>query len=282
VTVAGASQAAAAPSSGPASLVGLTQTQVRSELGAPSFIQNDIWSFDSRIGTLSVTFKNGVVSQVSPRDFDLGILKAKTPAEVAVYVEAAREERKRLEAEPLVRVTNAQALVIARQAAAVAENRVADFDTAFLTAAQKLAPEFTGPQSLSHSDGLSILISGPLGHFFAAARDRVRRFEPLTPAPAWRLEIDITIYPGQIDAPDIEKVIVQRNGVIVPPLRTALVAREMVTRMGAKTMIHSGSVAYPISAFQPGAGVIVTVIAIPASGPNITRTFGSQELRALQ
>ena len=48
---------------GPASsLVGLSQAQVRSELGAPSFAQNDILFFDSPIGTLRVTFRNGMVS----------------------------------------------------------------------------------------------------------------------------------------------------------------------------------------------------------------------------
>jgi hypothetical protein len=115
------------------------------------------------------------------------------------------------------------------------------FRTAFLTAAQKLAPEFTGMQSVVLSKALTILISGPLGLFLIDAGERVRKFEPLTPPHAWRPEVDIIIGPDQIDAPDIEKVIVQRNGVIVPPLRTALIAREMVTRMGAKSMIHVGS-----------------------------------------
>lgn len=66
------------------------------------------------------------------------------------------------------------------------------------------------------------------------------------------------------------------------PLRTTLVPRQMVTRIGAKEVIHSGEVVYPLSAFAPGAGVTVTVVAIPASGPNITKIFDSLELRTIQ
>jgi hypothetical protein len=47
-------------------------------------------------------------------------------------------------------------------------------------------------------------------------------------------------------------------------------------------MIHGGEVIYPLSAFEPGVDVIVTVSAIPASGPGITRRFGPIDLRAIQ
>ena len=169
-----------------------------------------------------------------------------------------------------------------KDAAASAANDADAFTSSFLLAVWKLAPEFKGPLSVGDSDALSIWISGPLGIFYGDARERVRKFEALIPAPGWQREVQVIVSPSQIDSPDIEKVIVQRNGAVVPPLRSTLAPRQMVTRMNAKSMIHSGTVTYPLSAFEPGAGVTVTVIAIPASGANITRTFGSLDLRAIQ
>jgi hypothetical protein len=125
-------------------------------------------------------------------------------------------------------------------------------------------------------------ISGPLGLFFSEARERVRKFEPLVPVPRWSPAIHILIDATQINAPDIEKIVVLRNGNAVPPVRTELTMHEMVAVMGAKRMIHEGQVTYPLEAFAPGAGVAVTVIAVPASGSNLTRTFTSTELRAIQ
>src|SRR6267154_1916360 len=72
---------------GPASsLVGLTEAQVRSALGTVSGSRIGAWYFDSEVGTLTVFFKNGVVSEVNPPGFELGVLAAKTPAERAAFV----------------------------------------------------------------------------------------------------------------------------------------------------------------------------------------------------
>jgi hypothetical protein len=350
------SGASAGATSGPASsLVGLSQAQVRSLLGPASGVESYAWYFDSPVGTLTVFFKNGVVSAVEPIDFEKGVLAAKTAAERAAFVDAVRAkekaeeerrkaevdlarekadadkkkadadaeaarvkvqaelvafrekaaaeaaaakakanadalaarakadtERRRRESAPFVRLTNSEAQLAITDAAASARNSVDAFDAAFLQRVTRLNPDFRGPQAVAQSDALTILISGPLGLFYSEARERIRKFEPLTPAPAWRPEVHIVVNPTQIDAPDIEKIIVQRNGVVVPPLRVALTPREMVTHMGAKSMIHSGEVMYPLSAFEPGAGASVTVIAIPASGSNIVRTFGPLDLRAIQ
>jgi len=190
--------------------------------------------------------------------------------------------RAKAAAAPLTRVTYLQAQAIMWEAAAGAANNADAFTASFLTAVWKLAPEFTGFQSVVDSDALTISLSGPLGIFYGNARERVRKFQSLIPAPGWQKEVQVVVSPTQIDSPDIERVIVQRNGAVVPPLRSTLAPRQMVTRMNAKSMIHGGTVTYPLSAFEPGAGVTVTIIAIPASGANITRTFGSFELRAIQ
>jgi hypothetical protein len=73
-----------------------------------------------------------------------------------------------------------------------------------------------------------VALAGPLSLFFTEASERIRKFEPISPPPTWSSEAHVLVTPSRIDAPDIEKVIVQRNGAIVPPLRTNLVVRELV------------------------------------------------------
>lgn len=196
---------------------------------------------------------------------------------------AAAAERKRKEGDPFVRVTASQAEAISADAVGQAKNDSDAFRKTFLAAIAKTAPEFSLLAGvISNSDALSINIAGPLGVFLSSASERVRKFEPLTPPPVWSPAIHVIVSPSRIDAPDIEKIIVQRNGSIVVALGSTLAPHELVTASGAKRMIHSGVVTYALSAFEPGPDVTVTVIAIPESGTNITRTFDSIELRAIQ
>jgi len=39
---------------------------------------------------------------------------------------------------------------------------------------------------------------------------------------------------------------------------------------------------FPLAAFEPGADVHVTIIAVPSAGSNITKTLGPLDLRAIQ
>jgi hypothetical protein len=197
----------------------------------------------------------------------------------------ALAERKRREAEPLARITESTARELLTKAAREAKNDPNAFTASALSAIAALSPEFGfvgGLQKVIASDALDIDVAGPVFRLMSDLRERVRKFEALVPSPAWAPEMVILVGPKQIGSPDIEKIIVQRNGEIVSPLRTTLSPRVMVTAIGAKQLIHSGTVSYPLSAFEPGAGVSVTIVAIPASGANITKTFGSLDLRALQ
>ena len=55
------------------------------------------------------------------------------------------------------------------------------------------------------------------------------------------------------------------------------------TAFGAIAVAHSaGEVVFPLSTFEPGEGVMVRVIAVPASGANLNRTFTLMALRAIQ
>jgi hypothetical protein len=59
------------------SLIGKTHSQVRAKIGVPTLVQDDIWYFDTPVGTLRVYFKNGVVSEVHPSNLRLGHVAAR-------------------------------------------------------------------------------------------------------------------------------------------------------------------------------------------------------------
>jgi hypothetical protein len=92
--------------------------------------------------------------------------------------------------------------------------------------------------------------------------------------------VRIQVEPSRIDGPDIIKIIVERDGKTIEPLSNTLAPKELVTRLGAKVVLHSGVVTYPCSAFAEGA--TVTITAIPESGSNLTRTIPSKMLATLK
>jgi hypothetical protein len=188
---------------------------------------------------------------------------------------------KRREAAPLTRVAETQLRPMVTSSVSAAHNDVAIFDKAFNAAIHAVAPDYHGAVSLVSTEQLSAIALGPVARMHLEAREAVRKFEVFSPAP-WANAMDIEISPLQIDSPDIEKIILQRNGVAVAQLQSTLAPRELTTRMGAKATLHAGRVRYPVTAFDPGAGVTVTIIFIPASGTNIVKTFGSIALRAFQ
>ncbi len=107
-------------------------------------------------------------------------------AESHLADEARAAERRRKEAEPLIRVTAAQAVAMIRVAAKLASNDADSFERAFLDSVAKIAPDYRGPQFMDAPDGLTIMVLGPLAMFYSEARERVRKFEPLSPPPSGR------------------------------------------------------------------------------------------------
>ncbi|MGE0392762.1 MAG: hypothetical protein AB7I25_08140 [Vicinamibacterales bacterium] len=121
-----------------------------------------------------------------------------------------------------------------------------------------------------YSEELTILVSSPYEVFRTGLSEAIRKRNPISSAPVPSGYI-LTVSPSRITSPDIEKVILERDGTAVTPIASALVARELSTRLGAKTVLHAGTIGYPCSAFAPGATVRIT--AIPASGENIVKTL---------
>lgn len=204
-------------------------------------------------------------------------------------INAADDDRKKREAAPLVRVAEAQARTLAETAAAGAAGDPAAFQRAFRAAVRIAAPDYNGPQTIFGSGTLRITLAGPLAKFEAAAMEAVGRGQPLARV-AWSPDATISVLPQQPDSPDIERVVVQRSDasrplgseIVIAPLSMTFAARPVQFVSGMTKRIHTGDLVFPLSAFEPGPGVMVRVIAVPAGAAPINRLFTGLQLRAVQ
>jgi len=153
---------------------------------------------------------------------------------------------------------------------------------AALDATVGVAPNATVLQRgvvVSHSDELSVIALFPYDTFRTSLLEALRKKEPIESGIV-PLGVRIVVSPSRIDAPDIEKVVVERDGRVIAPLSSSLIPKELATRLGAKRMIHSGEVLFSCSAFAPGASVTVT--AIPTFGDNLVKVITSETLATLK
>ena len=109
-----------------------------------------------------------------------------------------------------------------------AQNNVTVFDKETATAFSAVAPDYRGPVTILVQEGLTVLATGPVALLHFVAREATRKFEPM-PVTAWSNAVMIGINPTRIDSPDIEKVIVQRNGVTVAPTASNLSLRQLTS-----------------------------------------------------
>jgi hypothetical protein len=201
----------------------------------------------------------------------------------------ADDERRKRDAAPLVRVGEPQVRQAAQAAAAAAARDAAAFQRGFRAAIKDVAPGYGGPQTVIGTGALRITVSGPIARFEAEAMAAIGRGEPLARV-LWMPDATIAVLPQQSDAPDIERIVVQRSDssrplgseIVIAPLSSTLAARPLQFADGTRTTLHSGEIVFPISAFDPGLGVSVRVIAVPAAGAPINRTFSAVQLRAIQ
>ena len=199
--------------------------------------------------------------------------------------EAARKAR---ETAPVPRLTETQVRDVAKAALTEAGGDAMKFQTAFRAGVQQLSPDYSGPQAVHGSAALRVVIAGPVGKFEAAMIDRLMR-KQLTTTVAWSPEVTVSVLPQTQESPDIKQVVVQRTDANRPggaemtatALSSTLVARPMIGAPAAYR-INAGDVTFPITTFEVGAGVSVRVIAVPATGAPLSRTFTSFALRAIQ
>lgn len=183
---------------------------------------------------------------------------------------------------PLPPLSAATVQALAAKVAASADNNEEVFTRVFTALIRSQSPESDGPFVLHSSAELIVNVTGPVWRYGTAVAERVRKFIAAPAAVAWNPTYSVAIVPRQIDAPDIERVIVQRNGVQVSALNTSLKPQTMITKMGAKTTINAGVVNFPASAFTPDKSVEVKVTLIPAVGSSIVHVFTNEELHSIR
>jgi len=125
-------------------------------------------------------------------------------------------------------------------------------------------------------EGLSIEVIFPYSLYRSQLKEAIRKREPLADVAIPAGVISVTVTPSRIDAPDIIKIVVERDGKEVPPVLNGLKPTEVTTRMGAKDVLHAGVVAFPCAAFAPRGSS--RIIAIPEAGTNITHEISDVEL----
>lgn len=129
--------------------------------------------------------------------------------------------------------------------------------------------------SISSRDALSISVRFPYQAYRESVLDALRKRDPID-AITVPSSVSVSVFVFRIDAPDIVKVVVERDGKVVPARLNQLKTRLLTTALGARALLHEGSVLYPCAAFDPDASV--RVIAIPEAGSNIVAELPSDQL----
>lgn len=135
------------------------------------------------------------------------------------------------------------------------------------------------PVSIVRREDLAIMLSTPYMTYRQALAEHLRMSDPVANIP-WIASAVISVDPGRLGAPDITRVVVERNDKPVPPLESLLKPMSFTNGSGDTAVIHAGEVRFPMSAFAPGA--LVTVTAIPRAGTGFVFTLDESQLQTLK
>jgi hypothetical protein len=118
-------------------------------------------------------------------------------------------------------------------------------------------------------------VQGPAQAYRSALEEAFRRGQPtdgVTVSP----DVMVVVWPRTITAPNIVKVMLERDGVAIVPRTNTLRPTQLATAFGGNAVLSRGIVTFPCTAFMPNA--TVTLTAIPEHGRNIVKTFVPDEL----
>lgn len=135
------------------------------------------------------------------------------------------------------------------------------------------------PITIVKREDLSVVLSTPFMAYRRTLAEYLRMGDPLAKIP-WIPSAVVNVGPLQLGAPDIVRVVVERNGQPVPPAETLLKPMTFTNGNGDSAVINAGDVRFPMSAFAPGAVVIVS--AIPRAGEPFAITLDESQLRTLK
>jgi hypothetical protein len=135
------------------------------------------------------------------------------------------------------------------------------------------------PVSILRRQDITIYLATPYMSYRRAVIEHLRMREPLTGVP-WVDWAVVSVGPERLEAPDITRVVVERGGKEIPPLKSLLRPMQFTNGSGDTASLHAGEVHFPMSAFAPGATVSVTVVS--ASGDPFLLTLEDSQLQLLK
>ena len=135
------------------------------------------------------------------------------------------------------------------------------------------------PISIIRRDDILITLTTPYMGYRRALVEHLRMRRGIAEVP-WVDAAIVSVGLNRVDAPDILEVVVERDGKRIPPIANGLKPMSFQNGNGQSAVLHAGDVSFPMSAFAPGATVIVA--AVPASGSRISLTFEPSQLQELK
>ncbi len=135
------------------------------------------------------------------------------------------------------------------------------------------------PLSIVRRQDLTIYLATPYMSYRRGVIEHLRMRESLNGVP-WTDWAVVSVAPERIEAPDVTRVSVLRDGREIAPVKTALRPMQFSNGSGDTATLHAGEVHYPMTAFAPGG--TVTVTASSASGEPFVLVLDDAQLRLLK
>ena len=177
-------------------------------------------------------------------------------------------------------ITEARVRALARQA----QRESRGDTTAVVLALDRHVRETWGefesfPLSIVHRDDLLVTLSTPYMAFRRAVVDVLltkRRLED----SLWVETAVVSVAPARLGSPDIDAVLLTRDGRDVPPVVNGLKPMTFSNGGGESTVLHAGDVHFPALAFAPAAHVVLTLRV--RTGDPFIYAFDETELAVLK
>jgi hypothetical protein len=128
----------------------------------------------------------------------------------------------------------------------------------------------------SYTTSFLAIATPPYAAYRLALKERIRKLEPVEDLNYDGAVVKIALAPAKMDAPDIVKIVIKRDEIIIEPIASDLSVDEFKNGFGQAVRLHSGTVTFPVGAFAPGAKV--SVVMIPSVGDNIVDKLDPKQL----
>jgi hypothetical protein len=135
------------------------------------------------------------------------------------------------------------------------------------------------PISLVRREDLSVVLTSPFMTYRRTLAEFLQIDRPVRDVP-WIDAAVVTVTPSRIDAPDIARVVVERDGKAVAEAASTLKPMTFSNGSDQEARLHAGEVRFAMSAFAPGARVIVS--AVPNTGSPFAVTLSDAQLRTFK